>query len=78
MLTEDEAKKRWCPFANVQQDGTGNRYPMDTDMLNRAFACCIASDCMAWRWTEQGHDPGDFPGMGEWPSTGFCGLASKE
>lgn len=51
MLTEDEANKRWCPFARVQRDGGGNRYPMDIDLASgHAFARCIASECMAWRW----------------------------
>lgn len=34
-MTEDEARKKWCPF--VMAD-------------NLTPALCIASECMAWRW----------------------------
>ena len=60
MLTEDEAKTKWCPFARVIADGTGNFYasgnrvknhanwPVETK-LNPETARCIGSACMAWR-----------------------------
>ena len=52
MFTENEAKQRWCPFARISthSDTAKNRYPFDTDYSEKkSFACCIASDCMAWR-----------------------------
>lgn len=50
MITEEEAKTKWCPFARVSNTGLGNRYPMDIDLAEgHAFARCIASTCMAWR-----------------------------
>ena len=39
-MTEDEARKKWCPMARVQgMESSGNR----TDN-----AQCIASDCACW------------------------------
>lgn len=37
ILTEAEAKKRWCPIMQAKN-------PLDGDVV-----LCIASDCMAWR-----------------------------
>ena len=58
-MTEDEARKKWCPFARVaapadsEAGGTaGNRWG-DTDPTHPASGYrCIASDCMAWRGYE--------------------------
>ncbi len=73
-MTEDEAKKRWCPFARTYSyslDGaTGvttaaasiNRLGLgpDRDCL------CLASGCMAWRLDPPYVD-----------RVGHCGLAGK-
>jgi hypothetical protein len=72
-MTEEEAKKMWCPMARVELynafaanrerlvyrgDGRGFTTPKGLD------ACrCIASDCMMWRKDSQ--------------TTGFCGLAGR-
>lgn len=58
ILTEEEAKKRWCPmlFSKVK----GNQ----SDELSD-FGKCVASECMAWRLA---HKPA---ASGE--ETGFCG-----
>lgn len=58
MLTEKEAKTKWCPYAltfgRVSQAGkevaTGpqNRgYQMDAALVQ---CLCLTSDCMMWRW----------------------------
>ena len=67
--TEDQAKRRWCPFARVKATG------MERNSFNRLFSGvgderrsdtnppssrCIASECMAWQFTSD--------------ETGFCGM----
>jgi hypothetical protein len=81
ILSEKEARERWCPFARVSgDDGKGsltpgcNRiYSRDADS-RRAIGDgqqnkCVGSACMAWRWLP---DPnGIKPNCGR----GYCGLA---
>lgn len=87
MLTEQEAKTKWCPMARVlvtsdDVNGTGNR-TADMDGLdcdNPKQARCIGSDCMMWRSIDQ--DRYRLAVNGEtsktWPSgSGFCGLAAS-
>ncbi len=63
VMTEDEAKKKWCPFVRlVVADATGadpssvaaNRVGVrgTREVKLPDAACCIASACMAWRWSE--------------------------
>lgn len=56
MLTEVEARTKWCPFVTVS---TGRSYPAnrmnDADGPVPAGAHCLASDCMAWR--DAGEEP---------------------
>lgn len=56
-MTETEAQKKQCPF-------------VDIDIVDdqRSQPTCIASKCMAWRWSHQDSGPND-------PPTGFCGAA---
>lgn len=61
ILTEEEAKTKWCPFARVivsyddvvQQPVAFNRYhdnKTGKSYPNFTSAHCIASACAAWRW----------------------------
>jgi hypothetical protein len=51
LLTENEAKKKWCPYA--RETGGENRTFMKKDATAAPAECrCIASLCMAWRWGE--------------------------
>jgi len=93
LVTEEEAKTKWCPFARVATIEGGRKYIAPPPVYNRVVfdgvelsadlksACCVASTCMAWR-TEM---IGGFTHMetgethGEAPSgKGYCGLAGKQ
>lgn len=53
--TEEEAETKWCPQARVAKNGNaGNRYQLDIDAAySHAFAKCIGSNCMMWRWAQK-------------------------
>lgn len=65
-MTEDEASRKWCPFAAsrvVTCETTGGMTMMNFQHRpdqQGPTVLCIASDCMAWR-----------------PDGGYCGLAGK-
>ena len=66
LLTEEEAKTKWCPMARLQDvGGTYNRCGPAADLY------CIASACMMWRKATLNN--GDYYKNG----AGYCGLASK-
>ena len=78
MMTEDEAKLRWCPFVRaVPVDDNGATciivpFGRDLQEINGRFGRiqdhCIADRCMAWR-----HEIA--PSMNLPTGRGFCGLA---
>jgi len=83
-MTEEEAKKRWCPmvrctgrseFLGDMESPAGNCDAEVGGVIDRkpSYALCIASDCMCWRnlfhETETDID-GDKKYLG-----GYCGLA---
>jgi len=78
MMTEAEANKKWCPYANVYvpYQGTGaagNRGLSESrDTQGRKDqALCIASSCMAWRWEYR--SPEEAGRASKSPITGYCG-----
>ena len=86
LLTELEAKEKWCPFVRAASPlmTPHNRHieyeegklfgPLS---LNPPACRCIASQCMAWTWW-QGNMPAG-PGAENYnvPPRGFCGLAGR-
>ena len=53
LLTEDEAKIKWCPQAQDENDGGSyNRFLISgTPLASYPIVCvCLASQCMWWRW----------------------------
>ena len=75
MLTEEEAKGKWCPFAIASHTDPrrGFRDGKETAPEFSPEFPCIASRCMAWRWaTPPSEAQGAFAAV---EGTGFCGLA---
>lgn len=75
--TEDEARKKWCPFARVIDDLSG---AASSARLRDGTVKCIASECMAWRWidvTEQNDNPTVADRTVKSSVRGFCGLAGQ-
>ncbi len=77
MLTEKEARKKWCPFARVTDTGCAtNRHagrkkrPDGKVSILRSNAMCIASECMAWR-------TGLLECFEDMDDLGYCGIAGK-
>lgn len=72
ILTEDEAKKHWCPFAREETRQRKDGYR------------CAASECMAWRWLMTNQSllgaawnlDGSMNWYGNTPR-GYCGLAGR-
>ena len=58
-MTEEDARQRWCPFVRVSGAGEGlaaewhNNRPTFGDVEAKGFDLCIASACMAWRWSQK-------------------------
>ena len=69
VLTEDEAKTKWCPQVRV-----GESYRAVNMRINYDLITCIASGCMMWRWEAVNTAPG--LGVVK-PTKGYCGLAGK-
>jgi len=82
--TEQEAKTKWCPYANVyvayQGTGAAGNRGLGDGQANTAKALCLASGCMAWRKVDQvGIGPNgekrdrDMDGRTRWVDRGYCG-----
>mgnify|MGYP001595231558 CR=1 FL=1 len=72
MMTEIEAKKRWCPFAlrPLSSGGSGNR-GNDSGGTQVTNVNCLASGCMAWRWDKGTQN------LAVLMHEGYCGLAGR-
>lgn len=56
-MTEEEAKKKWCPFVRIS-DGENLNEPITSRLIpledhGSGETNCIGSACMAWRWEER-------------------------
>ncbi len=82
LLTEKEAREKRCcqafePNKEIKQQGTRSFNPLYDAMT---FQKCVASRCMAWRWSVDSNRDLDkgytvFKPQSEWK--GFCGLAGR-
>lgn len=88
LLSEEEAKTKWCPHAVASH--TDPRGGFRNDGRPIQFSC-IASACMAWRWAYSTYDtveqrflkPGEVYSLSDTKRyerrnhTGWCGLAGR-
>lgn len=60
ILTEEEARMKWCPETRVAIDalgcGSANRFGDGGNSYLGSQTVCIGSACMAWRWGNQGYE----------------------
>jgi hypothetical protein len=87
ILTEEEAKKRWCPHARIFQSNVSslsfNRHlEIKNGNISRMLdvppgAQCIGSKCMAWTWIDPDKPMEiDLVTSDVEPRLGRCGLCS--
>lgn len=74
MMTEDEAKTKWCPHVRLTLGESGtdvswNRIFQNDGSITARGCNCIASQCMSWRSVVNPH-----PNCSGIPH-GYCGLA---
>lgn len=50
-LTEEEASHHWCPYG-LQPHYAGSSVTAVNRVEGGQVPSCIASSCMAWRWSE--------------------------
>jgi hypothetical protein len=75
-MTEDEAKKKWCPLVRNNPLAPDESYAGVTTRDNKPDyeRNCIASACMMWREADRVEDPENY---GTYIPTGYCGLAGE-
>jgi hypothetical protein len=87
LLTEQEARLRWCPLARslwaneVHLGGPSHQYVgaagVNRDTPNGNIPACIASSCMAWRFQDAKQvrdiDLVTSDVVDEIPRRGYCG-----
>lgn len=74
-MTEAEAEKRWCPFAESRSISSGvvTRVQFGD---SKNMVLCVGSQCMAWRWSTSLTRLGDgTPEEAVSATDGHCGLA---
>ena len=87
MYDEQTASQKWCPMVRLGEgNSTDNRSSSagfirnDEPGAGIKWNCCIASECMMWRWVKVDDCVGDeehqvsFQRMTE---LGYCGLGGK-
>jgi hypothetical protein len=75
-MTEEEAKRKWCPFARTADAEVAGYNRTGVLGANLDDVKCLGSDCMAWRWMPRPLEtmPSDGSKIEPW---GYCGLVAK-
>ena len=73
LVTEEEAKKKWCPMYRCSTD---NGQLSDNATHSKGGYCC-ASDCMSWRWWDKEWGIGNNKDVLNPNRRGYCGLSGK-
>jgi hypothetical protein len=85
-FTEEEAHRKWCPFArSMRVINTADRTTVvighNRDSPDNTIPSCIASSCMAWRFAEpkpiRDIDLVTSDVVQSRPRLGYCGLSGK-
>jgi len=88
MITENEAKKKVCPYrAGYQENSVEKNHRTEGQYYQIPSVACIASECMAWRWNKSWVSSIENPAentltlklkrSSDEPVLGYCGLAGK-
>lgn len=73
-MTEDEARKKWCPMSRQMHGEIGLVYNRRVPGHIEEGTHCITSDCMMWRNHADDYAEG-FEDQA--PEGGYCGLGGK-
>lgn len=78
LLTEEDAKAKWCPFGPTHH--TPGLDGIEVDVA-KSRSRCIGRACMAWRWQSSltVMNASRIPGHGQQITRehGYCGLAGR-
>ena len=92
MLTEQEAKEKWCPQAiRPVVVSTGSTAAVGANRNQHVLPLgtfCVGSECMVWRWNDKttvyyigtnelGRSEFKHEQLSKEKWTGYCGLAGK-
>ena len=74
ILTEEEAKKKWCPKYQVSFAACESGSDCQDNRGLFPGYYCLASDCMMWRWEVTNPN---YEGPEKYHDKGYCGLAGR-
>lgn len=74
IVSEAEAKRKWCPLVIASHTDPRGRVPEGTDAVENWRHPCIGSACMGWRWAIA---PDQAKRQGGKEPQGYCGHAGK-
>lgn len=88
-LTEEEARRKWCPYGMQPIAGYGQMpsgittqpYVVSANRAQGDVPACLASQCMAWRWADPKQlreiDMVTADVVDEQPRRGYCGAFGR-